>query len=270
MQAHRIEAKGVEMRWLEHGEGAPVVLLHGLPTSPTLWRKVMPLVPGARLLAWEMVGYGHSIDEGWRRDLSLRRQVEYLRQWMQAIGLPKALLVGHDLGGGLAHLLALRHPESCAGLVLTNCVGYDAWPIPAVRFLRALGPVAAHFPDALLKATLGLLMLRGHDDLSVAQESLNLHFEPYAHGRGADALVHQIQALHTEDTLQVQDQVPRLRGLPACVVWGAADRFLKLAYGERFAHDLGCQLVKIENGKHFVPEDHPGEVAAAIARVLVH
>lgn len=49
------------MRWEEEGEGTPVVILHGIPTSPRLWRHVVPLVASsdggnARCLAWEMVG----------------------------------------------------------------------------------------------------------------------------------------------------------------------------------------------------------------------
>jgi hypothetical protein len=53
--------QGIQMRWLEHGQGCPVVLVHGIPTSPELWRRVMPRLRGAQALAWEMVGYGKSI-----------------------------------------------------------------------------------------------------------------------------------------------------------------------------------------------------------------
>lgn len=49
---------GIPMRWIEAGAGPPVVLVHGIPTSPALWRHVLPKIAGARLLAWEMVGYG--------------------------------------------------------------------------------------------------------------------------------------------------------------------------------------------------------------------
>lgn len=45
--------------------------------------------------------------------------------------------------------------------------------------------------------------------------------------------------------------------LPARVVWGAADQFQKLHYGERLARDLDAPLRRIDGGKHFTPEDHP-------------
>ena len=68
---------GIPMRWEEQGAGTPVVLVHGIPTGPALWRHVMPRVEGARLLAWEMVGYAGSIGEGRRRDIGVARQADW-------------------------------------------------------------------------------------------------------------------------------------------------------------------------------------------------
>lgn len=74
-----------------------------------------------------MVGYGASIQEGWDRDISVARQAEYLAGWMREVGLEDgAVVVGHDLGGGVAQILAVRHPELVQGLVLTNCICYDS------------------------------------------------------------------------------------------------------------------------------------------------
>ncbi len=53
VQLHEDLLDGEPVRWLEHGEGSPVVLVHGIPTSPPLWRHVLPLVRG-RSLALEM------------------------------------------------------------------------------------------------------------------------------------------------------------------------------------------------------------------------
>ncbi len=51
-------------------------------------------------------------------------------------------------------------------------------------------------------------------------------------------------------------------------MWGTADTFQKLAYGERFARDLGTTVQRLEGGKHFTPEDHPEELAAAISDLV--
>ncbi|MFW5926192.1 MAG: alpha/beta fold hydrolase [Myxococcota bacterium] len=268
MEPHSKQVDGIRMRWTEVGRGTPVVLVHGIPTSPALYRKVLPRVADARLLAWEMVGYGESIPEGRGRDLSVWQQSEFLLSWMRSLDIGRAVLVGHDLGGGVVQVAAVREPELCAGLVLTNAIGYDSWPIPSVKSIRAAGDLVSRMPNRLLKSAMGVLIYRGHDDRGVAHESLDLHFAPYAEHDGARALVRQVRALDTRDTLQIQTSLGKLRGRPARVVWGADDPFQKVRYGERFAQDLGCPLTRIAGGKHFVPEDHPDVLATAIEDVV--
>ncbi len=51
-------------------------------------------------------------------------------------------------------------------------------------------------------------------------------------------------------------------------MWGAADQFQKVRYGERLAADLGAELTRLAGARHFVPEDHPEAVAEAVAAVL--
>lgn len=52
--------------------------------------------------------------------------------------------------------------------------------------------------------------------------------------------------------------------VPARVVWGVADRFQKVSYGERLPRELAAPMRRIEGARHFVPADHPAEVAAAV------
>ncbi len=146
MVSKTAEADGIAMRWEEHGEGPPLVLVHGIPTGPALWRHVLPLVPGARCLAWEMVGYGASIPAGQNRNISVARQADYLVSWLRHLNIENAVLAGHDLGGGVVQIAAVKHPDLCSGLFLTNAIGYDSWPISSVKTMRAAGPVVRHLP----------------------------------------------------------------------------------------------------------------------------
>src|SRR5918994_2807537 len=120
MESRTVDVEGIRMRWEEEGEGHPVIFIHGIPTSPRLWRHVILRVRDARSMAWEMVGYGASIEEGWERDISVAKQADYLVAWMREVGLESAFLVGHDLGGGDAQILAVRQPELVRGVVLIN------------------------------------------------------------------------------------------------------------------------------------------------------
>jgi pimeloyl-ACP methyl ester carboxylesterase len=258
--------RGMAIRWEEQGEGLPLVLIQGIPTSPALWRHVVPRILDARCLAFEMVGYGASIPEGRGRDISVGRQADYVAAWLARLGIENAVFAGHDLGG-VAQIAAVRHPGLCSGLFLTNAIGYDSWPVPAVKALRATAPLVRRLPDVAARQSLRTLMYRSHDNRARAHEALEVHWRPYAQHGGAESLIRQVKLLNVRDTLAVADALPNLR-VPARLVWGAADQFLKIKYGKRFAHDLSAPLHPIERGRHFTPEDHPEMVAQEINRLL--
>lgn len=266
MESNSLTVDGIQMRWEERGAGVPVVLVHGIPTSPALWRHVAPELD-ARVLAWEMVGYGQSIEQGKGRDISVAGQAQHLLAWLDALGVDRPVLVGHDLGGGVAQIAAVQRPDRFAGLMLTNSIAYDSWPIPSVKAMRAAAPVARLTPDVLFKGVLAQLMARGHDDRDVAEESLHIHLGPYLEHGGAAAMVRQVQALDVADTESIADRLPQLE-VPARIVWGEADQFQKVGYGERLARDLRAPLRRIAGGKHFTPEDHPDVIVEEIEALL--
>jgi pimeloyl-ACP methyl ester carboxylesterase len=267
MTSRTAEINGMQMRWEEHGEGLPVVLLHGIPTCPALWRHVMPHISHARCLAWEMVGYGASIPEGRNRDISVARQADYLASWLKQMGIEQAVFAGHDLGGGVAQIAAVRNPGRCVGLFLTNSIGYDSWPIPIVKVMRAAAPVVRHLPDVIFRQIFRTFFHLGHDDPARAEEAVKVHWQHYEQHEGAAAFIRQVNSLNVQDTLAVADNLPRLN-IPARIVWGAADQFQKVEYGELFARDLSASLHQIECGRHFTPEDHPEVVARELNRLV--
>lgn len=258
---------GIEMRWEEQGTGTPVVLVHGIPTSPALWRHVVPRLEGCRCLAWEMVGYGASIPQGVDRDISIAAQAGYLARWMAHLDLEPALLVGHDLGGGVVQIAAVRDRDRCRGLFLTNAISYDSWPIPSVAVTSAVGAVARHMPLPALREFLHLFLKRGHVTGEQADEAFATHWPHYEANDGTEAFVRQVQSLDNADTRAIQDELPSLNR-PARIVWGVADQFQKIEYGERLASDLSAPLRRIEEGKHFTPEDYPEIIAEEIMALV--
>jgi pimeloyl-ACP methyl ester carboxylesterase len=244
-----------------------VVLIHGIPTGPALWRHVVPRLSGVRTLVVEMVGYAQSIPEGHERDLSVAAQAGYLDALLDHLGVDRAVLAGHDLGGGVAQIVAARRPERLAGLMLTNTISYDSWPIPSVAAMRRAAGLVARTPDAVLAPMLRTLVQRGHDDAHEAERSFDTHWSHYARHGAGPALARQAAPLDASDTLAVADALPRLR-VPTRIVWGVADPFQKPVYAERLARDLGTRPIAIRGGKHFTPEDHPGVVADAILDVV--
>ncbi len=267
MQSRTVRVNDIIMRWEETGSGDPVVLIHGIPTCPALWRDVAPLIKGRRVLAWEMVGYGASIIEGRDRDISVAQQAEYLAAWMRNQGLSRAVVAGHDLGGGVAQILAARHPDLVSGLMLTNAICYDSWPVPVVKGIAAAGSILKHAPDGSVRQFMRLMFSKGHDTEAAKDAALNVHAPHYETSDGAAALVRQAQSLDNDDTQAIAGLLPA-QGIPARLVWGADDEFQTVDYAERLAKDLDAPLRRIEGGKHFTPEDHPEIIAEEIATLV--
>ncbi len=106
-----------EMAYIEAGEGDPIVLIHGNPTSSYLWRNVIPhLEDLGRCLAPDLIGMGHSgaMPSGTYR---LAEQVRYLDAWFEAVDATEnVILVLHDWGGALGFNRAARFPDQMAGV----------------------------------------------------------------------------------------------------------------------------------------------------------
>ncbi|MEX0773871.1 MAG: alpha/beta hydrolase [Balneolales bacterium] len=267
MNEKSVKVNGVNMRWLEKGNGEPVVFIHGLPTSPDLWRYVVPELTNKKRIAWEMIGYGSSIEEGRHRDISVGHQAAYLASWLDAMDYQKVTLVGHDLGGGVAQIIATLRPNIVQGLVLVNSICYDSWPIPRVKALRALGPVAERFPNTAVRLAMKTFLQEGHVDNERAEESMNYFWRHYEHINAAEAIIRQLRYLDVKDTMAISHMLPDIK-VPSRVVWGASDHFQTIDYGNRLARDLNAPIDRIEGGKHFVPIDYPKHVAKAVEEVL--
>ncbi|TDP32802.1 haloalkane dehalogenase [Nocardia ignorata] len=104
----------------ETGTGAPIVFLHGNPTSSYLWRNVLPGVGAGRLIAPDLIGMGESGKPA--IDYSFDDHARYLDAWIEAMGLDSVVLVGHDWGGALAFDWAARHPDRVRGVAFTETI----------------------------------------------------------------------------------------------------------------------------------------------------
>jgi pimeloyl-ACP methyl ester carboxylesterase len=263
---------GILMRWEEHGgaDNVPVIFVHGIPTGPRLWRFVIPRLAfsGTRCYSWEMVGFGSSWYESFRRDISVASQSRYLYQFLKHLNIHRAILVGHDLGGGVIQRFAVEHPGYCAGIVLTDSVAYDNWPVPTMIAARKSLGMIEKMPHQLLKPLItSRLIQMGHQKKKLGAKSMNLHWQNYAHRKGPSALVNQIKSLNNDDTLSIASELKNL-DVPAKVIWGDQDP-LGTESGQRLAADLKADFKLIEGGRHFIPEDHPDEIANAIKEVLL-
>ncbi|MDX1269635.1 MAG: alpha/beta fold hydrolase, partial [Oceanisphaera sp.] len=121
-----ITAGGYQTNVHEHGEGFPLMLIHGSGPGVTAWanwRLVMPeLARQRRVIAPDMLGFGYSerpANPDYQRDV----WVEHAIGVLDALGIEQADLVGNSFGGGIALALAIRYPHRVRRLVLMGSVG---------------------------------------------------------------------------------------------------------------------------------------------------
>ena len=120
-ESHFAEVKGSRMHYVEQGQGDPILLLHGNPTSSYLWRNVIPPLAGSgRCIALDLIGMGKSD----KPDIPYRvfDHADYVEEFIEAMGLGNLTLVLHDWGGFAGLRYAARHRENVRAIALMETV----------------------------------------------------------------------------------------------------------------------------------------------------
>ena len=130
------------MAYVEVGVGAPIVFLHGNPTSSYLWRNVIPLLQGSgRCLAPDLVGMGRS-GKASGGTYRFADHARYLDAWFEALALRDVTLVMHDWGSALGFHWARRHPERVRALAymeaIVRPVTWAEWPEAGRKIFQAM------------------------------------------------------------------------------------------------------------------------------------
>ncbi|MBB5065775.1 haloalkane dehalogenase [Granulicella mallensis] len=280
-QKQRRRVLGHEMAYVEVGQGDPIVLLHGNPTSSYLWRNVLPyLEPLGRCIAPDLIGMGDSdklpdSGPGSYRFVDHRRYLDALLEVLNVH--ERVTLVVHDWGSGLGFDWANRHREAIKGIAFMEAIvaplSQEDWDKMGVH--SAVDPLRSEAGEAMalqnnhfIEEILPSAVLR-----TLSEEEMAEYRRPFAEpgeGRrptltwprqlpiaGEPADVHAIAAEYA-DWLG-KSRVPKL--------------FLKAEPGAFLAIDTLVNLVrgwpalteKTVAGIHFVQEDSPDEIGQAVA-----
>jgi pimeloyl-ACP methyl ester carboxylesterase len=137
---HRfVDAGGLRMHVAEAGGGEPIVMLHGWPQHWYLWRGVIPvLAPHARVICPDLRGFGWT--DVPRAGYSPETMAGDVLALVDALGLERVRLVGHDWGGWIGFLLCLDHPHRITRFVALGVV--PPWPSRDPRTLLHVWRIA--------------------------------------------------------------------------------------------------------------------------------
>ncbi len=244
------------------------MLIHGFPTASHLWQDLVPLLPdGRRVVVVDLLGYGRSDPPG-ELPLDIKAHADRLLVLLDLLGINRACLIGHDVGGGIAQAVAVKAPHRVSHLCLISSVGFDDWPSREVKMARATLPLTRHLPATWLLGALKTELARGYVDAELAGRSIDRYSRSFSTPAGRDLLVAHLEALQPEDTMEIG---ARLGAVPAptAIIHGAHDPFLSLAAARRLHQAIrGSTLEVLESARHFLPEENPERLAELITGLV--
>ena len=258
-QEHYVTVDGHRIRYLEAGSGAPILMFHGLglDASADEWVYAMePLAQDYRVIAVDRFGWGRS--DRPTSGYSFPAWTAMVIGFMKELGIPKAILMGHTLGGWISALVAHEHPELVEKLVLVNVAGLNV--------NAPVSPEGYQLPDkdgvgAMLERTFGT-------SERVTEAMVDDHFDRISGPGVRDAYLAVLQYVNNPDVRKewwLADRLPNVT-TPTLVIWGANDTILTPEYGRQAAELLpNGNLVLIDEGSH-IPQVRQTETFVSAVR----
>ena len=250
----------------ESGTGPPVVFLHGNPTSSYLWRDIRPVLTGHRSIAVDLIGMGDSA----KPDIAYRLtdHIAYVEAFLDELGLRNVTVVAHDWGCAIALGLSRRRPDLVGALALmeghlrplpdwTTVEVFRAIREPGVGERMVLGE--NFLLDTLLPAALPGSDLseyrRPYPDPASRRPLLRWTREIPVAGDPPEVA----ELLTAGWAALAQRQIPKLLlyATPGAVIGADVVRWA-------VETQPGLATVHVGAGGHFLPEERPDEVAAAL------
>jgi haloalkane dehalogenase len=265
------QAGGVRSFVREQGKGEPVVLMHGVPVSSYLYRKVLPQLAerGLRGVAFDLPGMGLA-EKRADFDYSWTGLGRWTGDAMDALGIDRCHLVLHDIGGPIALEWALRDPERVSSLTVLDTlidVGHfrRVWtmdlaapPVIGPLWVASVRPPVARW----------LFYLQGIGDRSATPaHEVDAHFALLHRDGGGRSFRKVIRGFElTEEKERFYTEGLRQAKWPATILW--ADRDPALGEDRRRVFEDALDMeAKVISAKHFLQEDQAPAVAEAIASV---
>ena len=264
------DGAGPRVHYVDEGDGPAVVMFHGNPTWSFLYRNVIKQLRGQfRCVAVDYPGFGLSERPAGYGYTSVEH-AQVIGKLVDHLELDRFIVIGQDWGGPIGMTVALERASRVAGLVFAN-----TWYWPATGSLVTFSVVMSSPPLQWLilkrNSFVNFIMPR-----SVAKPMDPQVFKAYqdaqpspAARRGVAEFPRQIRAARPMLERLATEAPKAFAGRPMELVWAMKDpAFGSPAVIARWQRDFPqANLTKLENANHYIQEDAPEEVAAAIQRV---
>jgi 3-oxoadipate enol-lactonase len=252
METGNLEVDGVTIAYARRGKGMPLVLIHGYPLDRTIWDQVAALLEGDfDMIIPDLRGFGESevVDAGG----AIRAYAADVAGLMRRLGVPKANVVGHSMGGYVALALMREYPEMLLGLGLVSSQILPDTPdrrqarYAAAQEVRAkgVGPVAEAMATKLS-----------------SDEGIQAGMRALISGQRPAGIASALEAMAERPD---SAEVVSLCKVPVVGVHGQADALIPVERGREVKTVLpAAQYVELPRAGHMPMMEDPGAVAEAL------
>lgn len=262
---HRdVELGEHRIHYVDEGDGFPVVLVHGSPTTSALWRHQIPtLAERFRVIAPDVLGFGRSgaPEEG----VSFAEQANALRALLDHLQIERYSIAGHDWGGPVSTACAAQQPEQVHQWVMVNTTFRPSYR-PPWYWKPFTAPLTGH----LLLVHANLWGRNLSDMMRAASDpAIGSHYLAASQPIGNRRTFLRLERLEDYRDLMLQ-VVDALLSLPKdpLILWGTHDAYFRNEHTQLKALLPEAHLVMIEGGGHFPQEDAPDAVTRELDAYL--
>jgi pimeloyl-ACP methyl ester carboxylesterase len=275
-EAWQVELHGHRAIYRMAGSGPPVVLIHGMVNSSRHWESVaLDLAEDHTVIAPDLIGHGDSATP--RGDYSLGAHAASIRDLLAVIGIDRATIVGHSLGGGVAMQFFYQFPQRTERLVLVSTGGLGHEVSPMLRTAVLPGASAALWLIAHPRLVSALwqtgerLRQRGSGK-GVYLQAVARALRPLERAGAREAFLQTLRSVIDlrGQRVSARDRLHLLRDMPTLIVWGERDNTIPLSHG-RSAHAAvpGSRFETLPGAAHFPHLEDP-EGLATVLRDFIH
>jgi len=269
IRSEEVQLPQGKIRYRELGEGEPIVFVHGYLVDGRLWSETAEHLSAAhRCLLPDWPLGAHRVAMNPDADLSPPGIANVIADFLEAMDLDGATIVGNDSGGAMSQVLVTRRPERVGRLVLTNCDTHDNFPPSLFKLM----PPLAKLPGAMTVmglpfriAQLRRAAFAPFAKTKIPADLIDSWMEPSQRDPAVKRDTAKVTAgMNKRYTLEAAEKLARF-DRPTLLAWAPEDRIFKLSYAERLAETIpDARLETIEDAKTFVSLDQPERLAELI------
>lgn len=234
----------------------PLILLHGWPTNALLWRHIVPeLSKYFYVLCPDLPGHGAS--SGLNGAYDKDALGHFVFTFYQTLGLKKAHLACHDLGGVAGFSFAVKHPDLIDKLIVMNTTAYADWhwKLKLSIFLLKQPFLARFYLFPLIFKQIFKTGIANHD--IITDELIEKYRAPWSVSKETKAAFSKTIEPPPEQLVLSREQLNGIK-LPTLLLWGTKDKYFPFKTARRLQSDIpGSKLVKVKKASHFLQEEQP-------------